>query len=412
MRRQTIADGITAILDYCHKFRSAGSIRRYEKACSTIQLFYDDANEAEYDTLNNVKILDKISGKSDDIKPSGHPEYRCIFRILAMLNDYYNGNPFRDKYPMVSRYKYQLEPLYQQLTEDFKESLTVRKGTVPVLNSIARDFFYYIQQMGIYDMDDINQEILYSFMKKEYQNHQGSMNNVVYVMRLLCAFLNESGFRHVPTGLLSFSLPSSRKKVYPAFSTENIGKILSQPDRNTSSGKRDYAVLLLASVTGIRAVDIANLELSDISWRQMAIHFIQSKTRNGISLPLVANAGSAISDYILNGRPESDSPYVFLTQSKPAHKLSNKSSISNILVKHMKSAGLKKKPHDGKSFHAFRRCMGIWLLDTSSSPEIISQILGHQSRDVLKCYLPLTESKLSVCALGFESITVESEVYR
>lgn len=412
MNRQPIADGITAILDYCHKFRSDDTTRRYEKACKTIQSVYEESKKVEYETLCNNKIRDLFYQKLDDIKSPGYSECRYILRVLAMLDDYYNGNPFRDQYYIGNRYKHQLEPAYQQLAEDFKESLTVRKNTVPVLYSIARDFFYYIQQLGITDMDDIQQDTLYSFLKKEYQNHQGSMNNVVYVMRLLCTFLNDKGFRQVPTELLPFSLPASRKKVYPAFSTEDIGNILSQPDRSTSSGKRDYAVLLLASLTGIRSVDLANLKLSDIRWRQMSIHFIQSKTGNGVALPLDAKAGSAISDYILNGRPDSDSQYVFLTESKPAHKLCDKSSISNILVKHMKLAGIEKKPHDGKSFHAFRRSMGIWLLDTSSNPETISQILGHQSRDVLKCYLPLTESKLSVCALNFEGITVKSEAYR
>lgn len=56
--------------------------------------------------------------------------------------------------------------------------------------------------------------------------------------------------------------------------------------------------------------------------------------------------------------------------------------------------------------------MGIWLLDTASSPEMISQILGHQSKDVLKRYLPLSPSKLNICALGFDGIPVQSEVYR
>lgn len=191
-----------------------------------------------------------------------------------------------------------------------------------------------------------------------------------------------------------------------------MGNILSQPDKSTPSGKRDYAILFLTSVTGMRAIDIANLKLTDLHWKEMNIHFIQHKTRNGISLPLDSRAALAVSDYILNGRPESDSPYVFLTEAMPFRKLNDTSSVANIFIKHAKRAGIEKSPHDGKSFHAFRRSMGIWLLDTSANPELISQILGHQSRDVLKQYLPLSASKLSICALDFEGIEVQSEVYR
>lgn len=237
------------------------------------------------------------------------------------------------------------------------------------------------------------------------------MNNVIYVLRLICIFLKEKGFQKVPEDLLPFSLPTSRKRIYPAFDTHDMGKILSQPDKSTPSGKRDYAVLILASLTGMRAIDIANLKLVDLHWKEMKIHFIQHKTGNGVSLPLDSKAAFAVSDYILNGRPESANPYVFLTEVKPFRKLNDKSSVANILNKHVKRAGIEKSPHDGKSFHAFRRNIGIWLLDTSSNPELISQILGHQSKDVLKRYLPLSTSKLSMCALDFESIEVQTEVY-
>jgi integrase len=191
-----------------------------------------------------------------------------------------------------------------------------------------------------------------------------------------------------------------------------LENILAQPDINTPTGKRDYAILMLASVTGIRAVDIANIKLADINWREMTIHFVQRKTGFGLSLPLDASAAAAVSDYILNARPGTDSPYIFLTKVAPYRKLSDKSSVANVLNKYAKLSGIKKKKHDGKSFHAFRRSMGVWLLDTAASPEMISQILGHHSKDVLQRYLPLSPSKLGICTLGFNGIQVQSEVYR
>lgn len=71
-----------------------------------------------------------------------------------------------------------------------------------------------------------------------------------------------------------------------------------------------------------------------------------------------------------------------------------------------------KLAHDGKSFHAFRRSMGLWLLNSNSEPEMISRILGHHSREVLKRYLPLDVSSQRICATGFEEIPIKSEVYR
>lgn len=86
--------------------------------------------------------------------------------------------------------------------------------------------------------------------------------------------------------------------------------------------------------------------------------------------------------------------------------------LSSIVAKHIRESRVCKEFRDGKSFHAFRRSMGAWLLDSEAEPEMISQILGHHSRDVLKVYLPLVPSKMKVCALDFKGIEIRSGVYK
>jgi len=409
MQPKAITKGIEAVIEYCRQFHTDDTIKRYERAVSAIKAYYKEYGQAFY----HAKVNDKIRiCLRDSYVVSGYRHYRTIFRVLGMLDDYFNDRSFRYKYSFVSRYKYELEPQYQRLSEEFRENLTVTENTVPVIYSIARDFFYYLQQNKISDMGDIQQETLYAFMMWEYRDREGSMNDVTYVLRLICDHLRKKGLLQTSGVLFPFALHAPRKKVYPAFSREDMEKILSQPDTNTPSGKRDYAVLTLASVTGMRAIDIANLKLSDIQWKEMAINFTQRKTGHGLLLPLDPRAASAVSDYILNARPESDTPYVFVTEIAPYRKLNDKSSVANILKKHVKQAGIEKTPRDGKAFHAFRRNMGIWLLEASIDPELISQILGHHSRDVLKNYLPIATSKLGICALDFDGIQVRAGVYQ
>lgn len=409
MQSNSITEGINAVIDYSREFREETTVRKYEKACIIIQGFYEEQGLVRY----SFELNDEIRcGYCRAESISGYTICRYVFRTLGMLDDYFGGRGFRDKYSFVSRYKRLLNSAYQQLVEEFAKSLTVKESSVAVICSIARDFFYYFQESGISALGEIRQEMLYEFMMWEYRDHKGSMGNVVYVVRSIIAFLEGRGILRAPIKLLPFSLPESKRAVYPAFSYEDMERILAQPDTGTVSGKRDYAVLILASVTGIRAVDIANLKLIDIQWQDMCINFIQSKTGKGLSLPLENRAALALSDYILNGRPKAGSPYVFLTESEPYRKLSNKSSVANILNKHIKRSGVEKVPRDGKTFHAFRRCMGSWLLDTSAGPELISQILGHQSQDSLKSYLPITTSKLGICALSFDGIEVQAEVYQ
>ena len=131
-----------------------------------------------------------------------------------MLDDYYADHPFKERYPAVSRYKHHLEPFYQNLAEEFRTSLTVKKNTVSMLYSIARDFFYHLQRLHVTDLAAIHQEDLYGFLMLEYKDHQGCMNNVTYVLRLICEHFRNKGFQNFPSELMPFSLPPSRSNNY------------------------------------------------------------------------------------------------------------------------------------------------------------------------------------------------------
>lgn len=104
-------------------------------------------------------------------------------------------------------------------------------------------------------------------------------------------------------------------KVRKAADINDITKILNIIDRNSSIGKRDYAIIVLACVTGIRAGDIINIKLSDIDWKNKEILIIQGKNDSYLKLPLNNNACKVLADYVLNGRPETKSDKLFIRSS-------------------------------------------------------------------------------------------------
>lgn len=411
MERQLLESGLKAVSDYCLGHSECAQAS-YERACYVIREFYRELGLEEYDSAHDDEIMDQVLAGKTLTPESNYVFCRYVFRVLGMMKDYFAGRPFRKKYPMFSRYKFELEPEYLNFADEFRAWLRLEPQTILGLYSIARDFAYYLQQNGIRDFSAIDQQTLYSFMIWEYETYPATLDRVGYGLRLICQFLNQKGFENVPTQILPFAFPTPRKKIYPSFSQDDIAKILANPDRNTTAGKRDYAMLYLASTTGMRAIDIANLKLSDINWEEQTIHFIQSKTKNAVSLPINSEAMSALADYILNGRPASGEMNVFLSLRAPYYRIGQYGSLSNIVAKHIRESGVRKEFRDGKSFHAFRRSMGAWLLDSESEPEMISQILGHHSRDVLKAYLPLAPSKMNVCSLDFKGIEIRLGVYK
>lgn len=82
-------------------------------------------------------------------------------------------------------------------------------------------------------------------------------------------------------------------------------------------GKRDYAMVLLASELGLRSGDIRNLTFFNLHWKMNIIELTMGKTAKPITLPLLEKIGTAIIDYIKYGRPETNSDHAFLRHVSP-----------------------------------------------------------------------------------------------
>jgi integrase len=93
-----------------------------------------------------------------------------------------------------------------------------------------------------------------------------------------------------------------------------LRKLLKVIDRTSPRGKRDYAILLLASRLGLRSGDIRTLKLDDLQWDTATIEIRQSKTGGPLCLPMSEDIGKALIHDYLQGRQAPDGPHreVFL----------------------------------------------------------------------------------------------------
>ena len=78
--------------------------------------------------------------------------------------------------------------------------------------------------------------------------------------------------------------PKRPKTLPSVYSKDEVEKLLSSIDVNTSQGKRDYAFLMLATHMGLRSSDIVNLSLSDINYDTKTIDIVQVKTSNPVTI--------------------------------------------------------------------------------------------------------------------------------
>lgn len=183
-----------------------------------------------------------------------------------------------------------------------------------------------------------------------------------------------------------------------AFSKEDVHRVLEAVDRSSPKGKRDYAMLLVASELGLRSGDIRNWTFSNLHWEKNTIELTMSKTGKPITLPLLEKIGMAIIDYVKYGRPQTDSNCVFLRHISPIQPLTGP-TLSTIVKQYIAMAGIDVKPWQSQGPHAMRHSLASALLENNIPLPVISEILGHTDSRTTGVYLKIDVNQLRNCAL-------------
>lgn len=412
MYKTTIfAEGVSSIQKYLsERGNSDGIFEKYLYACKSLEAFYSLKNIQRYepDTNEQYRIHVDVLVKNGEISERQGRHYR---RFSLMMDDFYHDRPFQESYQTGKRYKYHLNENSSQWVDKFLKSLTLAESAIPSAGTIARSFFYFLEQNNLSVETMMTEKILVDFLNFKHAENKNSMESVLYLFRKLLQFLKASGVPITGMKLVSYKAAASRRKVFPAINSCDMELLLKYPDRETSIGKRNYAMLLLASCSGMRCIDLANLKLAQIKRKEKAIVWVQHKTHQPLSLPVNQETLDALDDYLTHARPKSTLPYVFLTVLSPYRKLQSQ-SIRTIFIRNLQACGIEKSAYDGKTLHAFRRTIGKWLLESDTNIEMISQVLGHRSRAVLPRYLPLASDILRECALDFTYAPLTTEVYK
>ena len=161
-------------------------------------------------------------------------------------------------------------------------------------------------------------------------------------------------------------------------------------------------MVLLASRLGLRASDIAGLQFSNIDWDRDTITLVMQKTGKAIELPLLADVGNAIIDYLQNGRPRSALQSVFLSGRAP-YVAATKSMVSSAINAIICKSGIDvTAKHHGP--HSLRHSLASAMLENGTMMPVISESLGHRSTETTLTYLKIDIMSLRKCALPVPSV--------
>jgi site-specific recombinase XerD len=166
-----------------------------------------------------------------------------------------------------------------------------------------------------------------------------------------------------------------------------LQQLLHSCDRRTHVGRRDYAILLLLVRLGLRACEVARLELDDFDWATGEVR-IRGKGRHLSTLPLPADVGTAVAAYLRHTRRTTSSRRVFLRLRAPVQALGLQSIAGRVRCIFAR-AGL---PERGA--HCLRHTAATQMLAQGATLTEIAQVLRHRSIDTTAIYAKVDHDAL------------------
>jgi site-specific recombinase XerD len=216
----------------------------------------------------------------------------------------------------------------------------------------------------------------------------GTAKATVTALRSLLRFLHATG--RVPHSLATAvpSVAGWRLASLPAdVNPGHVAALLGSCDRRSAGGRRDYAILMLLSRLGLRAGEVAAIELGDVDWRAGEL-LVRGKGGRRERLPLPADAGEALADYVQHGRPRCAGRPLLVILHAPYTGL-NRSHVLSAVHRACQRAGL---PRFGA--HRLRHAVACDLLRKGASLTEVGQVLRHRDERTTAIY-----AKVDVAAL-------------
>jgi len=278
------------------------------------------------------------------------------------------------------------------------------ENTIQSSKNLVRQFLLFLEDSGCTSLLMTHPDMVPSFFQHLLATYNPtSIRTVASHIRSFLRFA-EGGERLLP---LVPSHCARNKPIIPIL-TEKEDYALKNVLHTRQVLLRDKSIILLSLRTGLRAVDIVGIKLKDIDWVNDAISIIQSKTGKSFKIPLSVDVGNVLSSYILNERPKTDNPYVFLRSLAPFRPLSGHSTCYAVVRKTFHQAGIR-LGNERKGIHVIRHSAASRMLSKGVPVTTISSMLGHSNKTSTDIYLTTDIESMRSCAIDLSEIPMHCE---
>lgn len=280
--------------------------------------------------------------------------------------------------------------------EDYRCYLLSERALTPAVagryTRLARAFLAATVQAGV-QLGELSAAAVTGYVVRECSERPiGSAKHLVTGLRSVLGFLFLAGHIGEP---LAFAVPAvahwGAGSLPRALSPDVVAALVGSCDSETPAGLRDRAILVLLARLGLRAGEVAALELDDLGWGagELAVRTRKAACRE--RLPLPVDIGEALAAY-LHVRPRAACREVFLRLNAPITGLTTP-AVTSVVYRACRRAG---QPRAGA--HRLRHSAASAMLAGGASLTEIGQVLRHVHQETTAIYAKVDTTALRALA--------------
>jgi site-specific recombinase XerD len=286
----------------------------------------------------------------------------------------------------------------------YKTSQRLAKHTIDEHEQHLSRFLRYLKENKVSSICSVNQIHIIKYIKGIDPKKISLAHLSIRTLRDFFKYLYGKEIIDVDlSSLMPRDNYKTQAKLPSTYTAEEVENLLSSVDRSNATGKRAYAIILLAARLGLRVSDIANIKFENVLWEQNLLRLTQYKTGSKIELPLLPEIGNSMVEYLKFGRPKSEEPFVFLGARPPFNPI-HKSVITRIVQNAFANTDINTKNRKHGP-HALRHSLAGRLLERQTILPVISEVLGHENTESTRFYLRIDLTSLRQCVLEVPEVS-------
>jgi len=279
------------------------------------------------------------------------------------------------------------------LGDQFTHHLRVERGLAAnTIESYSRDlarFLDFMEKKGFSPLSTGQADLMDYVSSLAGKLSARSIARNLSAVKMFYRFLvSEGKIRNNPARLLN--APRLPRRLPGVLSTEEVERLLAQPDQTTSRGKRDKAMLELLYATGLRVTELVSLKVTNVNMEAGYVRTVGKGSKERM-VPMGGKAQEALRDYLTGGRAaflkKRISSYLFLnSRGKPM----TRQGFWKIIKRFGLTAGIRKELYP----HSLRHSFASHLLEHGADLRSVQMMLGHADISTTQIYTHVTRERL------------------